>query len=67
MQGWRTPHGDGWRVWDINMQVRVTIPAEGIDDVMLIGDRSFSLDDRGGHITRLTTMARDAFEGGKQR
>lgn len=63
VQGWRCPYGEGWRVWDINTQVRVTIPAEGIDDVMLIGDRSFSLDDRGGHVTRLTTMSRDAFMG----
>ena len=65
VQGWRYPHDDGWRPWDINTQVRVTIPAENIDDVMLIGDRSFSLDDRGGHATRLTVMARDAFAAGK--
>ena len=65
VQGWRYPTGDAWRLWDINTQVRVTIPPEGIDDVFLIGDRAFRLDDRGGHTTKLTVMKRDAFVGEK--
>jgi prophage tail gpP-like protein len=60
VQGWRC-----WRLWDINTQVRVTIPPEGIDGVFLIGDVAFRLDGRGGHATRLTLMARDAFIGDK--
>jgi len=63
VQGWRYPAGDSWRLWDINTQVRVTIPPEGINDVFLIGDRSFRLDDRGGRTTKLTVMKRDAFVG----
>jgi prophage tail gpP-like protein len=65
VQGWRYPVRDDWRLWDINTQVRVTIPPEGIDDVFLIGDRAFRLDDRGGHTTKLTIMKRDAFIGDK--
>jgi prophage tail gpP-like protein len=72
VQGWRY-QGSGirrqesdridWQLWDVNTQVRVTIPQEGIDDVFLIGERAFRLDDRGGHTTRLTVMKRDAFLG----
>jgi prophage tail gpP-like protein len=61
VQGWRYQAGNDWRLWDINTQVRVVIPPEGIDDVFLIGDRSFRLDDRGGTTTHLTIMQRDAF------
>jgi len=64
VQGWRYPAGDAWRLWDINTQVRVTIPEEGIDDVFLIGERAFRLDDRGGQSTKLTVMDRAAFAGG---
>ncbi|MDR0673313.1 MAG: hypothetical protein LBF93_06585 [Zoogloeaceae bacterium] len=72
LQGWRyQAAGDGgevadWRVWAVNTQVRVVIPPEGIDDVFLIGDRSFRLDDRGGHVTRLTLMRRAAYAGGEK-
>jgi prophage tail gpP-like protein len=62
-QGWRYPVEDSWRLWDINTQVRVVIPAEEIDGIFLIGDRAFRLDDRGGHTTRLTVMNREAFIG----
>ena len=75
LQGWRyqasgirdqeSGIGDDWRLWDINTQVRVTIPPEDIDDVFLIGDRAFRLDDRGGHTTKITVMKRDAYAGGK--
>jgi prophage tail gpP-like protein len=65
VQGWRYPVGGAMRLWNINTQVRVTIPAENINGVFLIGERAFRLDDRGGHTTRLTVMKRDAFVGGK--
>lgn len=57
--GWT--HADG--LWEVNTQVRVVIPREGIDGVFLIGERSLSLDDRGGAMTRLQVMNRDAFFG----
>jgi prophage tail gpP-like protein len=70
VQGWRFLMTDdrrqkteGWRLWAINTQARVVIPQEGIDDVFLIGDRAFRLDDRGGHVTRLTLMRREAYAG----
>jgi prophage tail gpP-like protein len=63
VQGWRYQRTDGWRLWAVNTQVRVTIPQEGIDDVFLIGDRIFTLDGQGGHVTRLTVMRRDAYAG----
>lgn len=66
VQGWR--HRDesaAWKLWAVNTQVRVVIPQEGIDGVFLIGDRSFRLDEKGGHTTRLTLMRREAYaEGG---
>jgi prophage tail gpP-like protein len=62
--GWRYQDKDGeWHCWRVNTQVRVVIPGEGIDAVFLIGDRSFGLDDQGGHVTRLTVMSREAFVG----
>jgi prophage tail gpP-like protein len=68
VQGWRYPVdlsavNPDWRLWGINTQVRVVIPPESIDDVFLIGDRSFRLDERGGHLTRLTLMRREAYAG----
>ena len=45
--GWRYQDEDGnWQLWAINTQVRVIIPEEGIDDVFLIGERTFRL----GHV-----------------
>ncbi|MDR0736109.1 MAG: hypothetical protein LBF51_04625, partial [Zoogloeaceae bacterium] len=49
VQGWRfqgsgiRDQGSDGRLWAINTQVRVVIPQEDIDDVFLIGDRSFTL------------------------
>lgn len=64
VQGWRHLDGDGnLKSWAINTQVRVIIPEEGIDGVFLIGERSFSLDDKGGSVTHLQVMHRDAFIG----
>ncbi|MDR2012389.1 MAG: hypothetical protein LBQ20_04985 [Rhodanobacter sp.] len=63
VQGWRYPVGTDWRLWDINTQVRATIPQENINGVFLIGDRAFRRDERGGTITRLTVMNRAAFAG----
>lgn len=62
--GWRYQGEDGnWRLWAINTQVRVIIPGEGIDDVFLIGERTFRLDDKGGSVTLLQVMHRNAFIG----
>lgn len=64
VQGWRYQDADGnWHCWRVNTQVRVVIPGEGVDGVFLVGDRAFSLDDRGGHVTHLTVMRREAFAG----
>jgi len=57
--GWT--HSAG--LWAINTQVRVIIPEEGIDGVYLIGERAFTLDDKGGSITQLQVMHREAFLG----
>jgi prophage tail gpP-like protein len=59
LPGWS--HAGG--LWDINTQVRVVIPGEGIDDVFLIGERRFTLDEKGGRVTHLLAMRRDAFRG----
>ncbi|MDR2188955.1 MAG: hypothetical protein LBE62_13095 [Azonexus sp.] len=60
--GWRYPDADGrLRLWAINTQVRIVIPDEGINDVFLIGERSFRQDDRGGSLTALQVMPREAF------
>lgn len=61
--GWR--HAAG--LWAINTQVRVVIPREGIDDVFLIGERGFVLDDKGGQLTHLQVMRRAAFVGEEKR
>jgi prophage tail gpP-like protein len=64
VSGWRYVDEKGlWQPWAINTQVRVIIPSEGIDDVFLIGERTFNLDDQGGHVTHLQVMHRNAFLG----
>lgn len=64
VQGWRYLDADGnLRVWQVNTQVRVIIPDEDIDAVFLIGDRAFRLDSKGGHVTHLQVMHRNAFVG----
>lgn len=59
VQGYR--HATG--LWAVNTHVRVVIPAEGVDDVFLLGERSFSRDDKGGSVTHLQVMPRNAFIG----
>ncbi len=62
--GWRYKDADGnWQLWSINTQVRVVIPEENINDVFLIGERAFRLDARGGSVTLLQVMHRNAFIG----
>jgi prophage tail gpP-like protein len=64
VQGWQYLDADGhWQRWAINTQVRVIIPQEGIDGVFLIGELSRRLDDRGGRVTMLQVMHRNAFVG----
>lgn len=54
---------NAWHPWRINTQVRVVIPDEDIDAVMLIGDVSYTQDDDSGTISKLTLMHRNAFVG----
>lgn len=64
LKGWHYLGKDGQpRVWPINKKVRVVIPDEDIDQVLLIGDRDLELDDKTGRMTRLTVMDRGAFVG----
>lgn len=66
--GWRYQDGSGnWQPWAINTQVRVIIPEEGIDGVFLIGERTFRLDDKGGSVTLLHVMHRNAFVGAEEK
>lgn len=67
VQGWRWLDELGeWRCWRVNTSVRIVIPHEDIDGVFLIGDRSFRVDEKGGHVTHLTVMRREAFAGEKK-
>lgn len=59
VQGWRHQGG----IYRINTQVRVILPSEDIDGVFLVGDVHRGLDDRGGRVTQLTVMDRNAFVG----
>ncbi len=62
--GWRYRDANSkLRPWAINTQVRVIIPEEGVDGVFLIGERTFRLDDKGGRMTLLQVMDRNAFVG----
>lgn len=64
VQGWQHLDSAGnLKLWAVNTQVRVIIPEEGIDGVFLIGERAFSQDDKGGSVTHLQVMHRDAFMG----
>jgi prophage tail gpP-like protein len=51
------------KVWRINTQVRAVIEPEGLDDVLLVGDRTLRFDARGGRTTQLVLMSRSAFVG----
>lgn len=51
------------RVWRVNTQVRVVIAPEGIDQVLLVGDRTLKYDAQGGRMTRMVLMERTAFVG----
>ncbi|GEM_PF-1095303 len=61
--GWGHETAGNWQPWQINTQVRVVIPTENIDSVMLIGDLHFSQDDKQGTLTHMTVMHRNAFVG----
>jgi prophage tail gpP-like protein len=55
-----TGHDAG--LWQINTQVRVVIPQEGIDGLFLIGERTFNQGEH-GTTTQLHLMHRNAFIG----
>lgn len=59
--GWG--YGEPWQPWAINTQVRVVIPDEEIDAVMLVGDLTFEQSETEGSITNMTLMHRNAFVG----
>lgn len=62
--GWHYLDLDGRpKVWRINTQVRVVIGPEGLDDVLLVGDRTLSFDAQRGRTTQLVLMDREAFVG----
>jgi prophage tail gpP-like protein len=62
--GWHYLDLDGSpKVWRVNTQVRVVIGPEGLDDVLLVGDRTLRFDARSGRSTQLVLMSREAFVG----
>lgn len=63
LKGWGFESAGRWQPWAINTQVRVVIPSENIDSVMLIGDLTFTQDDQQGTLTSMTVMHRNAFVG----
>lgn len=63
LYGWGYVDGSKFEPWRINTQIRVVIPDEGIDDVMLIADLNQEQDDKQGTVSHLTVMHRNAFIG----
>lgn len=63
VQGWGFEDNGQFVPWDINTQVRVIIPSEGIDNIYLLADLSFSQDDTSGTTTNMTLTDRNAFIG----
>jgi prophage tail gpP-like protein len=62
--GWHYLGPDGEpKAWRVNTQVRVVIAPEGLDDVLLVGDRTLKFDAQGGRTTQLVLMQREAFVG----
>lgn len=61
--GWGHEQSGAWQPWQLNKQVRIVVPDEGIDQVMLISDLEFTQDDSSGTHTALTVVHRDAFAG----
>ena len=59
VKGW----GHALDLWRVNTQVRVVIPPEGIDEVLLVGERTLSFTAQGGRSTILQLMPRAAFVG----
>jgi prophage tail gpP-like protein len=59
VKGW----GHATDLWRVNTQVRVVIPPEGIDEVLLVGERTLSFTAQGGRNTTLQLMPRAAFVG----
>jgi prophage tail gpP-like protein len=63
LQGWGHEQSGLWQPWWLNTQVRVVVPEEGIDQVLLISDIESSQDDRSGTLSNLTLVHRNAFVG----
>lgn len=61
--GWGHEQAGPWQPWWLNQHVRVVVPDENIDQVMLISDVEFTQDDKPGSQTSLTVVHRNAFVG----
>jgi prophage tail gpP-like protein len=59
VQGWH--HAGG--LYRINTQIRVVIPDDGIDDVLLVGDIHYKFNQKDGRTCTLAVMSREAFVG----
>lgn len=63
VKDWGHDQSGVWQPWKLNTQVRVVVPDEDIDQIMLISDLEFSQDDKNGTLTTLTVVHRNAFVG----
>ena len=61
LPNWINPETE--KLWALNTQIRLVIAPEEIDDVYLIGDLTFGIDDKGGKRTTMQVMRREAFAG----
>jgi prophage tail gpP-like protein len=59
VQGWRQTNG---QLWDINSLVLLRSPSVRLNRQMLIAATEFTLDNDGGHITRLSLVRPEAYE-----
>ncbi len=59
LQGWRQANGD---LWKPDTTVRFKSPFLGVNQVLLITEVTYSLDDSGGSVTELTLERPDAYK-----
>ncbi len=63
VKGWHYMDGGKPKLWRVNTPVRLVIEPEGIDDVLLLADRTLSYDGQAGRTTEMVLMRREAFLG----
>lgn len=61
--GWGHDQTGVWQPWRLNQHIRVVVPDEDIDQVMMVSDLEFTQDDQGGTLTKITVVHRNAFAG----